>query len=240
MLLALHGFTESDLIWCDILRPAVADLVCPLLPGHGWKPCPPGTTMEAVADQLAAKHLVAPGDVFGYSMGGRIGLMLALRQPAKVRRLVLLSSGPGFKDEVLKGSRRTSDMATADTLEEEGINQFVAMWEKNPILKPYRPLPRAVEDELRARRMEHDAAGLAAVLRCLGVGAMPNLWDRLIELQAETLLIAGEADERYCQVMRDMASLIPRAQLEVVREAGHAVHRERPDEVRRLVRDFLK
>ncbi|MBA3685760.1 MAG: alpha/beta fold hydrolase [Planctomycetes bacterium] len=239
MLLALHGFTENDETWRPVLAPVAKDVRCALLPGHGDMPCPAGLTIEALADQLAARHLGAPADVLGYSMGGRIALVLALRHPALVRRLILVSSGPGFRDDKLQGTRRTNEMALADTLEDDGLGPFVAMWEQNPLLKPAKPLPRALEEDIRARRLNHDPLGLAGALRQLGAGAMPNLWDRLHGIRQPTLLIAGSADTRYCEVMGEMATLIAGATCQVVADAGHGIHRERPDEVRRLVKDFL-
>lgn len=238
MLLALHGFTENDLAWRDVLGDR-SDLVTPLLPGHGWKPCPETLTIERVADDLAARLGEEGGDLIGYSMGGRIALLTALRHPGRVRRLVLISSGPGFKDGQLQEGRRTHEMALAETLDEEGLGPFVAMWEQNAILKPFRPFPRAMAEDLRYRRMQHDPCGLAGALRQLGAGAMPNLWDRLGEVRVPTLLIAGEADTRYVEVMTEMAGLIPKAKLVVIRQAGHAIHREQVGELVREIYGFL-
>jgi 2-succinyl-6-hydroxy-2,4-cyclohexadiene-1-carboxylate synthase len=237
MLLALDGFTENDQTWREVLGKR-EDLITPLLPGHGWKPCPNTVKIEDLADELV-QHLGDGGDIIGYSMGGRLALLAALRHPEKVRRLVLISSGPGFKDDQLQGSRRTHEMALAETLEEEGLGPFVAMWEKNPILKPYRPFPRAIEENLRYARMQHEAKDLAGALRQLGAGAMPNLWDRLGELRSETLLVAGAADERYVGVMQEMKSLIPKARLEIIPEAGHAIHREKAGDLLQVVYSFL-
>jgi 2-succinyl-6-hydroxy-2,4-cyclohexadiene-1-carboxylate synthase len=240
MLLALHGFTESDLTWCEVLAGAVPEVRCPLLPGHGWKPCPDTVSVTSLADELVADlPSTAPVDVLGYSMGGRVALALALRHPQRVRRLVLVSSGPGFKDQTLQGSRRTVEMAMAETLEDDGIGPFVAMWEKNPILAPFKPLPRAIEEDIRARRLNHDPLGLAAALRQLGAGAMPNLWDDLPKLRLPTLLLAGEGDTRYREVMSEMVRAIPGARFDVVAQAGHGIHREQPEALRTLVRSFL-
>lgn len=225
MLLALHGFTENDQTWRDILSQRT-DVVTPLLPGHGWKPCPTTLSIEGLADEVTAQLGESGGDALGYSMGGRLALLAAIRNPTRFRRLILVSSGPGFKDRDLQGSRRTNEMAMAETLEEEGLGPFVAMWEKNPILQPYRPFSRSVAEDLRARRMQHDPCGLAGALRQLGAGAMPNLWDRLGDVACPTLLIAGAADERYSDVMQHMAGKMPNAKLVIVPECGHAVHRE--------------
>lgn len=238
MLLALHGFTENDLTWRDVLGQR-DDLLTPLLPGHGWKPCSTTVSLEQLADDLAAQLGDTPGDVIGYSMGGRLALLLALRHPQCVRKLVLISSGPGFMDSELQGSRRTHEVALAETLEDDGLGPFVAMWEQNPILKPYRPFSRAMAEDLRYRRMQHDPLGLAGALRQLGAGAMPNLWNRLSEVTCPTLLVAGAADTRYVGVMTEMATLMPDASLVVIPEAGHAIHREKRGELVQAVYRFL-
>ncbi|MBA3847651.1 MAG: alpha/beta fold hydrolase [Planctomycetes bacterium] len=239
MLVALHGFTENDEVWREVLDLPRERLACPLLPGHGFKPCPPGLGVASLADEIATGACAGGCDLLGYSMGGRIALHLALDRPKQVRRLILISSGPGFRDDALQGSRRHSEEIMAEILEEGGLGPFVAWWEANPILKPAKPLPRAVEERVRSRRLNHDPLGLAGALRRLGAGAMPNLWDRLGAVRAPTLLIAGAADQRYCEVMADMAKAMPDARLAVVPDAGHAIHREQAAAVRELVLGFV-
>jgi 2-succinyl-6-hydroxy-2,4-cyclohexadiene-1-carboxylate synthase len=211
---------------------------CPLLPGHGWKPCPAGTTIRTVAAELAAK-LPAGSDLLGYSLGGRIALQLALDHPGKLKRLVLISSTAGLRDAKERDKRVRHDQGFAEVLEEDGLGPFVAWWEANPALKPARAMPRALVEQLRCRRLNQDPLGLAGVLRHLSTGAMEDLWPRLGELKLPVLLIAGEKDPRYVEVMQAMAAKIPGARLELVPGCGHAVHREAPNELLDLLRRFL-
>ncbi|MBA3938551.1 MAG: alpha/beta fold hydrolase, partial [Planctomycetes bacterium] len=96
MLIALHGFTETDLVWRDLLAPAFPEVRCLLLPGHGWKPGPAGPDFMAAVAELAARLPAdGPVDLLGYSMGGRLALALALTAPQRIRRLVLVSSNAG-------------------------------------------------------------------------------------------------------------------------------------------------
>jgi len=238
MLTALHGFTETDDVWTEVLAPLKQPLRCPLLPGHGWRPCPAGTTIKSVAAEIAAA-LPADSDLLGYSLGGRVAIQLALDHPTRLRRLVLVSSTAGLRDAQERERRMRHDLAFAEVLEEDGIGPFVAWWEANPALKPARALPRALIEQVRCRRLNQDPHGLAGVLRHLGTGGMTDLWPRLGELKLPVLLIAGEADSRYVTVMKAMAAQIPGAQLELVPGCGHAVHREAPNELIDLLRAFL-
>jgi 2-succinyl-6-hydroxy-2,4-cyclohexadiene-1-carboxylate synthase len=240
MLVALHGFTETDLVWSEFFN-GHHPVRCPVLPGHGAKPCPPGTTLASVAAAMA-KHLNANGgdDLLGYSLGGRVALQLALDHPGKVRRLVLLSSGPGIADASERAKRLKRDERLAQILEEDGISPFTAWWESTPALKPFKPLSRPVDEALRSMRLNQDPQCLAGVLRHLSHGAMEDLAPRLANLRIPVLLIAGDSDTAYCQRMREMAAALPNSRLQLIADAGHAVHREKPEAVRNSVVTFLR
>ncbi len=238
MLTALHGFTETDETWCEVLAPLALPLRCPLLPGHGWRPCPPGSSVPVVAAEIAAS-LPAGGDLLGYSLGGRVALQTALDHPARVRRLVLVSSTAGLRDAGERQRRQRHALHFAEVLEEDGLGPFVAWWENNPVLKPARVQPRRLVERLRSLRLNQDPRGLAGALRHLGTGGMADLWPRLGELRMPVLLIAGTADQRYAAVMQEMATRIPGARCELIPTCGHAVHREAPEELLNLLRVFL-
>jgi pimeloyl-ACP methyl ester carboxylesterase len=84
-----------------------------------------------------------------------------------------------------------------------------------------------------------DPATLASLLRSAGQGAMLPVWDRLGEIRCPSLHIAGELDEPYVDAARRIAELVTDGRVGVVPHAGHAAHLERPDEVARLVLEFL-
>lgn len=241
MLIALHGFTETDHVWQDLLAPSFPALRCPLLPGHGDKPCPTGTSLASTArDILARIPDQAPCDLLGYSMGGRVAIRLALDHPQRVRRLVLISCNPGMDDARERAQRRLRDEHLAQILEEDGIGPFVAWWQSNPVLKPANPLPRAMQESLRCMRLNQEPKGLANALRLLGASDADNdLWPRLGELRMPTLLITGAADQRYANIMAAMHQRIAGSRLETVAAAGHAIHREQAEPLLKLVGAFL-
>ncbi len=76
------------------------------------------------------------------------------------------------------------------------------------------------------------AAGLAANLRATGTGAQPSYWEQLADLATPTLLIAGELDHKFAQIAARMHEAMPDTRLEIVANAGHAVHLEQPGQVR--------
>ena len=239
MLYALHGFTETDESWTETLARDIPDLRCPLLPGHGGKPCPPGMDASKVAADLVAGWPAGPVDVLGYSMGGRLAIRLALDHPQRVRRLILVSCHAGIRDQQERALRHRRDESLAQVLEEDGIGAFMAWWETQPALRPHQPFPAALAESVRARRLNQDPHGLAACLRALGGGASEPMWNRLGELRMPVLLLSGSADVRYMRIMEEMSKLIPDHRRDVVLRAGHAVHRERQQVVAQMIGAFL-
>jgi esterase len=110
-LLVLHGVLGSAATYASLLRrPDCAPSsrkVAPDLPGHGRTPHDPSRlTYHAMADDVAAliadEAAGAPVDVAAHSMGGKVAMALALRQPELVRRLVVVDIAPVSYVEDLK------------------------------------------------------------------------------------------------------------------------------------------
>ena len=54
-----------------------------------------------------------------------------------------------------------------------------------------------------------------------------------------TLLVAGELDEKYVAIGKEMATEMPNAEFGVIPGAGHAAQVERPAETAERVRAFI-
>ena len=213
----LHGFAGSAKALLRFFPGAAA----PELPGHGA--APDATSWEAALDGLATS-LRAPSLLFGYSMGARLALALALRHPERIERLVLESGTAGIDDAAARARRKADDDALADFVEREGMEKFVERWEQHPTLASLKPFAA----QLRPERLGHRPEGLASALRRLGTGAQPSYWDELQRLRLPVLLLAGAQDEKFAAIARRMRERLPRAALKLVPDCGHAPHLERP------------
>ena len=245
--LLLHGFTGDRTAWNDVARELARThrVVIPDLPGHGEtcvrdEPERHGMShtcrlLEGIAGALAIERIT----VVGYSMGGRLALHLALEAPELVERLVLESASPGLRTDEDRRSRRESDEELARFLDSYPIEAFVDRWEAQPLFATQRGLPLDRRRRIRRRRLECDRNGLAASLREMGTGAQTWLGDRLAQIQAPVMLIAGERDAKFAAIAREMLPLFPDARLCVIPGAGHDVHTEAPSEFLDVVRDFL-
>ncbi len=222
MRLALvHGFTQTGRSWAPIagrLRDAGHDVVAPDVPGHGGRPA---AGMWDAADALAEE--VGRAVWVGYSLGGRLGLHLALAHPEAIDGLVLVSTTAGIEDPAEREQRRQADEALAATIGPLGVAAFVERWLDGPL---WATLPR--ESAGVDARLANTAEGLAASLRLAGTGAQDSLWERLAEVPPPALVVNGALDARFVAIGERLASALGAARV-VVPDSGHAVPWEQPD-----------
>jgi 2-succinyl-6-hydroxy-2,4-cyclohexadiene-1-carboxylate synthase len=246
-LLLLHGFTGTARTWTRQTPTWAVNhrVIAPDLLGHGASDAPADPhhyALEGQADSLAELLRLleaSPAEVVGYSMGARLALTFALAQPDVVSRLVLESPSAGIADPDERAARRVTDDLLAEDIERDGLEPFVDRWEALPLFASVASLPASDRERLRAERLSHDPRGLAASLRGAGQGAMTPLFGRLSEITVPTLVIAGALDPVGSQRARDIAASIPGARLEIISDAGHAPHLERPHEFTTITTEFL-
>ncbi len=236
-LLLLHGFTGSIEAWGQELLGGLSrhrQVIAVDLLGHGGSSdCsdPARFTFEEmlqdILDVLDALGL-ASVSWLGYSMGGRLALGGAVRQPDRVSSLILESASPGLASENERRARRRADEALAEGILRGGMEAFVDHWMGLPLFATQGKLPPKVREEQRARRLKNRPESLAACLRGMGTGAQPSFWDDLPKIRIPTLLMAGEEDGKFSRIAREMARVMPRARLHLIPRAGHTIHLENP------------
>ena len=234
--LLLHAGVADRRMWAPqvaALAAAGHDVVAPDLPGFGDAALEPGT-IDYVA--FAAEHLARPGTVVGCSFGGRIALELAMARPDLVERLVLVGAGLGSWD--------WSESAQAGFAEEEeaiergdlagAAAQQARMW----LADDASPEVRALTEAMTLRSYEQQLPA---------EGSVKAIWPdvsaeaRLAEIGAPTLVVVGSEDLDDIKAMAEMLVVaIPGARLDTIEGAGHLPSLERPDELNRLLLDFLR
>jgi 2-succinyl-6-hydroxy-2,4-cyclohexadiene-1-carboxylate synthase len=247
-LLLLHGFTGSTRSMAECARGLAGrhrvlslDLI-----GHGRSDAPKEVapyTMERCVEQVyrvLAKLAALPADVVGYSMGGRAALSLLARHPGAVRSLVLVGASAGLEGAEERAARVEKDEALADRIESQGLERFVDDWMALPLFASQSE--RLGVDALsraREQRLASDPRGLANSLRGMGTGAQPALHDRLGGMDTRVLFAVGDNDAKFQGIARDLAARMPRAEVAVVPEAGHAAHLENPAAFLQIATEFL-
>jgi 2-succinyl-6-hydroxy-2,4-cyclohexadiene-1-carboxylate synthase len=224
------------------------ETIAPDLPGHGRSTANANLSFDDCVAALLATLAARGHDSahwLGYSMGARLALACAVKSPASVASLVLVSGRAGIADPAEREARRHADEALAARIEAtrsepSGLETFVDEWMAQPMFASQRRLGAAFVERARAERLANDARCLANVLRNLGPGAQPPLFERLGDLDMPVLLVAGALDRPFVAAAHDLAQRLPRAEVCEIADAGHAVHLEQPEAFARVVRVFLR
>ncbi|SEM40960.1 2-succinyl-6-hydroxy-2,4-cyclohexadiene-1-carboxylate synthase [Mesobacillus persicus] len=246
-LLMFHGFTGKSSTWTPFSasigltsRMIMVDLI-----GHGRSQSPPNHErydILKVADDmklLLDKLGIEKTDLLGYSMGGRLAITFAANYPEMVRKIVLESTTPGLRTAEERESRKKQDTKLASIILSNGIEEFVNYWEGIPLFQTQKNLPAETREAIRTQRLQNSPIGLANSLLGMGTGAQPSWWNSLSTFEFDTLLLAGERDEKFCKISDEMANLLPRVKKMSVRNAGHAIHVEEPEKFGTIVSEFL-
>lgn len=245
-LVLLHGFAGSSRSWEPVAHSLGTGrrLVAIDLLGHGGSDGPPAerhAIERQVADLawLIEGQCEGPVDILGYSLGARVALWLAVAAPELVGRLVLESPSAGIDGLAEREARVAADERWAALLESGDLGAFHDAWEAQPVFASRAGLPEGDRTALHEIHLAASARGLAASLRGAGQGVMPSLHDRLAAIRRPALVIAGSLDPVGLERATTVARLLPYARMEVVPDAGHAPHLERPEAFVALANDFL-
>jgi len=181
------------------------------------------------------REIAAAGEgalLVGYSLGGRLAMRAALREPRRYAGLVTVGATAGIEQ---RAARAEADERLAAWMEMAPIEDIVAVWERQPL---FADQAESLVDAQRPGRLAQDPADLARLLRTAGQGVLEPVWHELLTFDLPILAIAGARDEGYVAAAHRIASTAPDARVEVVEQAGHAPQLQRPAETAALIAAF--
>jgi 3-oxoadipate enol-lactonase len=211
-------------------RVITADMRC-----AGRSEKPPGAfcladVADDLADLLTALDLAEPADVIGAALGSLVGALLAIRHPARVRRLMMCAVAPG-----MEGATRTYLVERAAKVRAVGMRGVADASLANSFPQS-QPAARAA---YRGIYLGNDPAAYAELSLALAKLEMsPADWGRI---RAPALVASGRHDFLWPPAIgRQVAELVPAAQFSVIEDAGHFPHLQAPETLAGLARDFLE
>ncbi|HEY8740388.1 MAG TPA: alpha/beta fold hydrolase [Candidatus Dormibacteraeota bacterium] len=177
---------------------------------------------------------VVPVHYAGLSMGGMIGMRLALRHPADLRDLILLDTAADGEDP-----EKAERYAAMRHIQRKGEVEAIL-----PALPPVFFADAYVSehadrvDAWFKTLIEGNQEGFAFASQL--VDERDDITDQLSAVQLPTLVIHGTEDVPIpVEKAQAIAAAIPGARLELVEGAGHQSNMDHPEEVTRLIREFL-
>ena len=168
-------------------------------------------------------------------MGGRLALHWALAHPERIQRLILIGASPGLASTPEQAERVRGDQALAKYIRAEGLAKFLKYWNTKTIFKSMLSMPADRLDPILVRRQKNVPEALGLSLENVGTGALPSLWDRLIEIKCPTDLVVGEHDTKFIEIAHRMAERMPKSRISIMEDVGHPVHLERPQDLATLI-----
>jgi pimeloyl-ACP methyl ester carboxylesterase len=227
-LLLTHGFGATAGMWdrnvdaLSVDRPVIVwDQR-----GHGSSDAP--DNMDLYSEQISVADMAAILDAAGadravlggMSLGGYLSLAFNLVDPQRVAALVLVDTGPGYRNDAARDKwnawveRRAQELESGRTRADSSAELAQAVHEHPE------GLPRAA----RGVMAQKDARVISS----------------LDGITVPTLVIVGAQDTEFLAGADYMHRHIPSSQRVVVDNAGHAANMDQPESFNTAVRDFLE
>src|SRR6202048_1797350 len=228
-LLLTHGYSSTSGIWQRQIE-AVSKhhkLVLWDMRGHGQSDYPDELTaysealtvadMAALLDEVGADSAI----IGGLSLGGYMSLAFYRAHPDRVRALLIIDTGPGFKKDDAREAWNKRAHETGDRFEREGL----------AVLKS--------ASRERSTVSHRDASGLARAARGMLTQRDARVIESLPTIKVPSLVVVGADDAPFLAASDYMAAKIPEAKKVVIPAAGHAVNIDQPQAFIDAVLPFL-
>ncbi|WP_029583972.1 alpha/beta fold hydrolase [Bradyrhizobium sp. URHD0069] len=228
-LLLTHGYSSTSAMWQGQIEALSKHhrLVLWDMRGHGESDYPDDPTaysealtiadMAALLDEVGAKRAT----VGGLSLGGYMSLAFYRAHPERVRALLIIDTGPGFKKDDARDAWNKRALETGDRFEREGL----------AVLKS--------GSRERSTVTHRNAQGLAHAARGMLTQRDARVIELLPDIKVPSLVVVGADDAPFLAASDYMAAKIPGAKKVMIPAAGHAVNIDQPQAFIDAVLPFL-
>jgi pimeloyl-ACP methyl ester carboxylesterase len=228
-LLLSHGYSSSSHMW-DGQRDAFGKhftLITWDMRGHGKSDYPddPAAYSQVLTVGDMAAILDATGFaraiVGGLSLGGFMSLAFHAAHRERVRALLIIDTGPGFRNDEARAGWNDYAIRTAEGFEADGLSRLAGRSrEMNPAV-------------------HRDATGLARAARGMLTQQDASVINSLTSVAVPSLIVVGANDKPFLAASEYMTARIPGAAKIVIPDAGHAVNIDQPQAFNSAVLAFL-
>ncbi|MEZ5856422.1 MAG: alpha/beta hydrolase [Hyphomicrobiaceae bacterium] len=229
LVLLTHGFTASTAMWTKNVPALVAAgyrILTWDMRGHGRSASPDDQALyssDLTVGDIDALLDVAEADtavIAGMSLGGCMSLAYHMAHPKRVRALMLIDTGPGFKNDEARERWNERARSRGDDLARRGKPALSTSSEAHLQEQNFNGLKRA-------------AYGMLTQKNADAINSLPTI-------RVPTLVVVGDRDEPFLAASDYMAAKIPGAAKVVIKDAGHASNVDQPQAFNEAVIAFLQ
>ncbi len=236
MIYALHGFLGLPSDWNFLKVHFLSHARLQVETDNLWQT---SLSMKAWAQQkteeVAAK--AGPRVLLGYSMGGRLAMHLLLANPGLWDAAIFVSANPGTASIAERSTRKELDRKWAQRFLKDDWKKVVSDWNQQTLFtnnfsaKNTISLPRSEKD--------FDRKALARAIEEWSLAQQDDLAVRLAQVNIPVLWIAGEHDEKYCDLLSGFAQVAKSHRFEKISGAAHRAPWDHPSEFISKLESFL-
>jgi pimeloyl-ACP methyl ester carboxylesterase len=228
-LLLTHGYSSTSAMWQGQIAALSKQhkLILWDMRGHGQSDYPDDDAaysealtvgdMAALLDEAGADSAI----VGGLSLGGYMSLAFYRAYPERVRALLIIDTGPGFKKDEARDGWNKRAHETGERFEREGLEGL------------------KLASRERSSVVHRDASGLARAARGMLTQRDAGVIETLPHIKVPALVVVGADDTPFLAASDYMAAKIPGAQKAVIPAAGHAANIDQPQAFIDAVLPFL-
>jgi pimeloyl-ACP methyl ester carboxylesterase len=199
-----------------------------------------GYDMDTLYEDAAAlieRLECAPCHFLGLSMGGFIGMRLAIRRPELLKSLMLLETTADPEPEENQGRYKMLNfVARWFGLGLVANKVMRIMFGKKFLTDPSR---KELSAEWRRHMINNHRVGITRAVK--GVISREGVYAQLDQIKAPTLIIVGDQDVATAPAKSErMHARIPGSKLVIISGAGHTSSVEEPEAVNAALEEFLR
>ena len=214
------------------------------LPGHGLTKIENFHSSSDVFNKLSAFISLFSNDpiLFGYSMGGRLALHLALNYLTP-KFLILESAGLGLTSPHEQATRKEKDFQQFSGINQNELTNFLNTWYENPLFQNYNTHPSYQQEMVKKSR--HDFRQWRDSQNYLSSGCLPLMRENLDKISKSSFplcYIYGELDSKYEDFANQIKLLKGKSYIfiEPILGAAHNPHFTHPSETTQVLTKHLK
>jgi 3-oxoadipate enol-lactonase len=202
------------------------------VPNHAYTINDMAQDVNALMQQLGIQQAY----VLGHSMGGMILQEMLLHHPHRIKKAMIGSSSGKVPAHSMLHLHTTAKLIDANVPLDILIENALSWLFGNAFLANPQQL-HGIRELFRNNPYLQTKQGYDGQVAALSAF---NLLEKLTAIQTKTLVFAGEDDllipPRYAELIHHQ---LPSSSFHVLKNAGHMLHLEQPDEFNKLICDFF-